>query len=173
MAGQGGTTAGSPPDGPTCSPPGAAPGFAYTLTILAFVAHNVEEVIGLPGWAEAHGIALTPAHYANAVIYLALGVAVLLLAGRMLQFALPLQRVVAVATAALMANAVSHVVVSLVTWSLQPGVFTAVLLVLPSAAWLFARLPLARREKRLAGVAGVGAMPLVAGGALWLAGGLT
>ncbi len=70
----------------------------------------------------------------------------------------------------LLANVASHVAASLLTWSLMPGLVTAVVLVLPSAAWLLARLPLTRRVRLRAGLAGAALMPLFAGLALLIAG---
>ena len=94
----------------------------------------------------------------------------ILLIGRTMQFAIPAQRLVAVLAGALAFNVATHVLGSLATMSYMPGLGTAFALILPSVAWLMARLPLARREKLIAGLAGALAMPLVAFAALRLAG---
>ena len=158
-------------DGPTCTPPGAAPGAAYTLTVLAFFAHGIEEMLGLPGWAQAHGFALPAPAFASAALALLLAAAVVFLLGRTFPLTRPVQLVVGLASAALLANVASHVGASLVTRSLQPGLFTALLLVLPSAGWLFVRLPLPPPLRWRAGLGGALAMPAVSALALWLAGG--
>jgi Protein of unknown function with HXXEE motif len=158
--------------GPTCAPPGAAPGLAYTLTALAFFAHNIDEILRLPGWAGARGLTIEPAGFANAVLVLTMAAVVVFVAGRTLQFARPVQAVVAVAAGALLANVAAHLAASLVTTSVMPGLLTSVFLVLPSAAWLMIRLPLPASAKWRAGLAGAALMPVLAGGALWSAGGL-
>ncbi|MCB1338299.1 MAG: HXXEE domain-containing protein [Maritimibacter sp.] len=158
-------------DGPTCAPPGAAPGLAYTLTALAFLAHNVEELLGLPDWAGAQAIVeIHRPGFANALAWVTLMALAILLIGRTMQFAIPAQRLVAVLAGALAFNVATHVLGSLATMSYMPGLGTAFALILPSVAWLMARLPLARREKLIAGLAGALAMPLVAFAALRLAG---
>lgn len=158
-------------DGPGCALPGAAPGLAYSLTFLAFLAHNIAELVsGLPGWAALRGVPVTPGQYANAVLGLTLVAAVLLLLGRTLPFTRPVQIAVAAGAGALIANAGSHLAGSLATRSVMPGLATALVLVLPGATWLIARLPLPRRTKVFAGLAGAAAMPLLAGAALRLAG---
>ncbi|MCB1327958.1 MAG: HXXEE domain-containing protein [Maritimibacter sp.] len=162
-------------DGPgrprlACALPGAAPGLAYALTFLAFLVHNISELVeGLPGWAAARGVPVTQGQYANAIAILTLAAGVLLLIGRAVPFARPLQILTAVLTGALLANVVSHAVGSLVTATAMPGLWTALALVLPSAAWLLLRPPLTARDKTLSGLAGALAMPLFAGAALLIA----
>ena len=157
--------------GSACAPPGAAPAFAYTLTFFAFFTHTLSELIaGLPGWAAAHGGPVDTAQYANATALLTLAAAALLLLGRTRQFNRPVQIAVAGLCGALLANVGFHLAASLLTWSPMPGLLTAFVLVGPSATWLLARLPLDRRTKTIAGLSGAGAMPLLAGFALLIAG---
>ena len=154
----------------SCALPGAAPGIAYGLTFLAFLVHNISELVAdLPLWAAARGVPVTQAQYANAMAGLTVAAGVLLLVARAQPFARPLQILTAVLTGALLANVASHAVGSLVTATAMPGLWTALALVLPSAAWLLKRLPLTPRDKTLSGLAGALAMPLFAGAALLIA----
>lgn len=158
--------------GPTCSPVGAAPGLAYTLTFMAFFAQAIEGLIRLPGWAGARGIALEAAGFGNAVLGLILLAAIVFVLGRTFQVSRRTQIVVAVATAILIAAVGLHLVVSLVTGSLVPGSATALVGVLPLAAWLMVRLPLDPIEKARAGLLGSALMPCITGAVLWFGGAL-
>ncbi len=155
--------------GDCCTPAGAAPGRAYSLTALGFLVHSIEEMSGLPGWAAEHGLAVTQSGFANAALGIALGVAALLLLGRTFQLVRTVQIVVAMTCGALLANVASHALISLVTLSYMPGLASAFLFVLPPVLWLALRLPLSRRELLLTGLGGAALMPLVAAGALILA----
>ncbi len=156
-------------NGACCTPPGAAPGRAYSLTALGFLVHSIEEMSGLPGWAALHGLAVSQSGFANAALWIALGVAALLLLGRTFQLVRAMQIVVAMVCGALLANVASHAVISLASLSYMPGLASALLFVLPPVLWLVLRLPLDRRETLLAGLGGAVLMPLVAAGALLLA----
>ena len=154
-----------------CSPPGAAPGLAYSATFLAVCAHIVAGLVaGLPEWAAVRGLSLSAAHWANALAGLTLAAGVLLLVGRTRQFYRPAQIAVAALCGALIANTLAHVALSLFTWTVMPGLFTAVILVLPGAGWLVLRLPLSRRTRLRAGLAGAALLPVATGAALLLAG---
>ena len=157
--------------GSACAPPGAAPALAYTLTFFAFFAHNIAElVLGLPDWAAARGLPIETGQFANAVAVLTLIAGIVLFIGRTRQFNRPVQIAVAALCGALLANVAAHMAASLFTWSLVPGLLTAVLLVGPTTARLILRLPLGRRTRIIAGLSGAAAMPLFAGFALLIAG---
>lgn len=156
------------PAGPTCAPPGAAPGLAYTLAFLAFFAHGLTVIARLPDWAGARGVPLDTPSFANWMLALVLVAAVVFLVGRTLQFARPVQLVVAGATGALLSLAALTLTAALATLSLAPGLLTGLLLVVPSATWLLKRLPLSRAERSRAGLSGAVVMLVIAGAALWL-----
>lgn len=158
------------PAGPTCTPVGAAPGLAYTLTFLAFFAQAIEGLIRLPDWAGARGMALEAAGFGNAVLGLILLAAVVFGLGRTFQFSHRMQIVVAVVTAILIAVAGLLLVVSLATGSLVPGSVPALFGVLPLSAWLMRRLPLGPIEKARAGLLGSALMPGLTAAVLWIGG---
>ena len=159
--------------GATCAPPGAAPGYLYTLAALAFLGHNVEEGLGLGRWAAGQGVAtLDPAGLTMALVWVTLGATILLLLGRTLQLTTRVQRLVAVLAGALLVNVGAHLGFSLAARSLMPGVVTAVLLIAPAFGWLMWRLPLPRRDKLVATAAGAALLPVVSYLALRLSGAL-
>jgi hypothetical protein len=110
---------------------------AWAAGIAAFLVHNVEEVASdLPAWAVAHPVLLwlgwmAPAGwFAIAVGVLTLGVGGLALyamstAPRWSGWALVAFAVV------MLANAASHIVLSVMTSSVMPGVVTAGLVIAP------------------------------------------
>jgi Protein of unknown function with HXXEE motif len=153
-------------DGPACAPPGAAPGLAYTFTMIAFWAYGLDTLIGLPDWAAARGIAI--AGFGNGVLLLMLAATLLFLLGRMVQFNRPVQSLVGAGCGALLASVAAHLGASLVTRSLVPGAVSGVVLVLPMAGWLLARLPLERRRKRMVGLAGAATFAAGLLAAIWL-----
>ena len=124
----------------------------------------------LHGWAATKGLPLAPKQYGAAMFWRIFLTGTLLVARRVLQTTRLAQIVVAIVCGALLANLAAHFMLSILTRSLMPGLFTAVALVLPSAGWLLARLPLSRQDRRRAGLAGAAAMPLVAGATLLPAG---
>lgn len=162
--------AGDRPDA-TCAPGRPCPGAPYSLVFLAFLFHNIDEMIRLPDWLGARGVllAVPPDQFGRAVLGLTLGVALVMVLGRSLPIVRPVQALVAAVSGALLANAASHVAISLATRSLMPGLPSALTLVLPASLWLLFRLPLPRRIMRLSAFAGAAAMPLVATLALALA----
>ncbi|PIE06656.1 MAG: hypothetical protein CSA74_11560 [Rhodobacterales bacterium] len=157
----------APASGPL---PGPASGLAYGFAFVAFLAHSLEEVFGgLPAWAEARGSGVTEAQFATAACGLACAAGALLLFGWIRPLLIPLQIAVAMLAGAFLANALSHLLGSLLARAVMPGLWTGLCLLGPGAGWLLTCLPLAARTKARAALAGAGLMPLLAAGALWLA----
>lgn len=157
------------PTAPVCV---GCPCRLYSLAALAFFVHNIEEIAGLVPWVQVQGlpVSLTQSQFTNAVLWLTLAALAILIAGRMAQFVMPLQKAVAVVSGALLANVAIHVILSGITWSYMPGLGTALVLVLPATYALAKRLPLERRT--LWTTLGLGAvlMAPLTWSALWLAG---
>lgn len=154
-----------PGGGPTCAPPGAAPGFLYTFAALAFIAHSLEEAAGLVAWRSQHPLPFVPAatqpQFVGALAWLTIAALAIYLAGRMAQFAGPVQVAVAALAGGLVVNAASHAALSLATMSIMPGLWTALLGVAPLNLWLLARMPLGLRERLFAAFSGAVLMPVV------------
>lgn len=149
----------------------------WAATVLALAVHNAEEwLLGMTGWMAAHP--WTPGRFLH---------------GDQQQFALALVivtaavltiGVVAVSTRAKWSaetlvciayvqiiNAGSHLVVSVVSWSVMPGVITGVLVLLPLGLIITRALPPVRWS-RSAVVTTVIAAVAIVGGSLLIAAGL-
>lgn len=133
--------------GPDEACPPSAPCHAYNALAFAFIGHNIEELMGLPGWLARQDfpIAITSTQFAEAIAWLTIGAIAVLLVARMVPHRV-VQIAAGVVTGMLLANVVSHVGLSLATLSYMPGTGTALALVLPAGLWLSRRLPLPIRS---------------------------
>jgi hypothetical protein len=109
----------------------------WPLAWAAFLLHNAEEVVfGLPAWSAAHAqvgwiaIAMPPQRFVIAVIALSVIVTALALWG-MLRPGIWPQRVLRLFAIIMLANAASHLALSLWSDSVMPGLWTALLLLVP------------------------------------------
>lgn len=157
------------------APRAAGCGWPLAGLLLALFVQNIEEAAFLPFWAMTHlpwAVALlgdlTISRFALAAALLSglavavgvcgwrrggpVGVALLALLG-----------------GALLANALSHVAVSLATGSLMPGAVSGLLLQGPAALWLLLCLPLTRAQVAGATVLGLAVVPAFSLPALALA----
>ncbi|HBZ44937.1 MAG TPA: hypothetical protein DEO85_12980 [Maritimibacter sp.] len=143
---------------------------AYNAVAIAFLAHSVEELAGLPAWVASLpvSVAITQAQMSNAIIWLAILVIVVMIFARSTVVAW-IQVAATVVAGALLANVVSHVALSAITWSYMPGTGTALLLVFPAAGYLITHAPVLPRTRWVAGLSGAVLMVPVTWAALWLA----
>jgi len=116
----------------------------FLLLVVAFTLHNAEEyVLNLSGWMDTHGDSSQqwhPATFRNALF----GVSI---TGWLIYLVLcywgrsrSVRFVGALMSAALVANALGHVALSIVHKSWMPGVFTGVLLILPFGVLVVIRM---------------------------------
>ncbi|MAM63078.1 HXXEE domain-containing protein [Maritimibacter sp. UBA3975] len=143
---------------------------AYSYAALAFLAHTVELMSGLPGWLASRqaSVAITEAQISQASIWIALGAMAVFMVGRTVTNR-PVQIAVAVVTGFVLARVVTLTALSLATWSYVPGTATALALVLPAGLWLYRNLPLADPARLAAAGAGVLAFAPLTWAALWVA----
>ncbi|GAB3213616.1 HXXEE domain-containing protein [Marinactinospora thermotolerans] len=116
--------------------PSARPLLLWPLLTVAFALHNLEEYLAdLPAWASVPGRfpggfpVSTPA-FGSALLLLTLAFAALA-AFAVLRRPAWSGAALACAALALLLNAVSHVLVSLLVWSVMPGLVSALLVLAP------------------------------------------
>ncbi|MGW2092910.1 HXXEE domain-containing protein [Promicromonospora sukumoe] len=119
----------------------------WAVTVVALAVHNAEELVrDLPGWHTGRpwlpGSALygDPAQFAVALAIVTGLALVLAVAGVAWRAAWNAQVLVCVGYA-LLVNAAGHVLLSVVSWSLMPGVLTSVLVLVPVFVLLTRTLP--------------------------------
>lgn len=129
----------------------------WAAATAAFLIHNAEEVIfGLPAWANAHPTAgwvatmMPEQRFVPAVIGLSIVVLALAVLGtwRPAPWSRQVLRFFAVV---MLLNAASHVGLSLWTASIMPGLWTALILLLPVLGWIAIRPPARRHAPSTAG----------------------
>ena len=105
--------------------------------VVAFTLHNIEEFAGdLAGWLHDQSITtqtLEPALLLSALVGITITAWLIYLTFRKWGELPSVQVISAMMSATLVANALSHIVLSLVYISFMPGIYTAVLFVLPIA----------------------------------------
>ena len=150
-------------------------GRPLAVLLLAFVIQNTEEAVFLPFWAMAHLPALAGSLGDLTISQFALA------AGLLNLFAIavgvfgwrqggPLGVVVlALIGGALLANALSHVAMSLATGSVMPGAVSGLVLQGPAALWLLLCLPLTPAQAVGATALGLAVVPAFSLPALALA----
>ncbi len=143
---------------------------AYSYAAIAFMLHSIEELEGLAAWGAARNlpVVITAPQLSQAITWLAIAVLGILIVGRTVTNR-PVQIIVAGVVGALLANVVSHVGLSLATWTYMPGTGTALALVLPSCLWLYRHMALADPARLVAAGIGVLAMAPITCVALALA----
>lgn len=138
------------------------------LMLAAFIVQNLEEIWFLPAWASRHAtlLAAGTARFAlaTAALTLLVGLALWLDERR------GMSGLTALVAGALLANAATHIALSLATASLMPGAVSGLLLQGPAAAWLLAGLALTPRARLGAVVLGLALTPVLALASLALAG---
>lgn len=122
----------------------------WAMTIAALMVHNVEEgTLGLNRWLTAQpwfpsqALHLSDGQFTAALVILTVIVGLLAVISVLLPPRWGVEALTAIAYA-LIVNAVSHIMVSFVTWSLMPGVATSVLVLLPVNIAVLRRLPTTR-----------------------------
>ncbi|ASO21704.1 hypothetical protein AHOG_20435 [Actinoalloteichus hoggarensis] len=149
--------------------------WCWAWAVVSFALHNAEEWLGdLPAWSVAQPALPWSVPVESSAAF---GLAV-----AMLTVAVALAGVVAVVTRAswsaetlscfaivLLINVVSHVALSLATWSLMPGVLTGVALLLPAALVILRVLPRVRLNLPTTLWTAAAAVAATLG-ALWVAG---
>ena len=122
-------------------------GVLWVLTVSAVALHNVEEwLLGLTGWIADHpwlpGRFLHGNHVQFAIALAMVTAVVLVIALIAVATRARWSEGVLVSVAyALMINAGSHLVLSVLSWSLMPGTFSAALLLLPLGLLIERSLP--------------------------------
>jgi hypothetical protein len=143
------------------------------LLCAAFALHNLEEVYRFEAWQgmEFGRPKVDAATFEIAVMLLTVIVAIVFVAAGWSKLRGAWEWVVAIIAGGLIVNAAGHLLMSLMTVTLVPGVLTGVILVAPSAIWVLAWLDgdatTVRRRWTLAVLYGAVAMPVVALAALW------
>lgn len=122
----------------------------WVVTIAALMVHNVEEaVLGLNRWLTAkpwfptQALQLSDGQFTAALAVVTAVVGLLAVVSVLLPPRWGTEALTAVAYA-LSVNAIGHIMVSFVAWSLMPGVFTSVFLLLPVNILVLRRLPATR-----------------------------
>ena len=119
--------------------------WSWAAASAAFFIHNAEEVLfGLPDWAAAHpqvgwiATAMPQQRFGAMVILLSVIVVALAVIGtlRPLRWTRFVLRLFA---SIMLLNAASHIELSLLTGSIMPGLWTAVVLLLPMMGWIAVR----------------------------------
>lgn len=133
--------------------------WSWVALISALGLHNAEEWIrDLPTWSAASTIVL---EFLAADVHRGFGLALALvtlvpaIGAIVIRRAAPMTEPMWLAILAwvLIVNALWHVVLSLVTWTLMPGVVTAIALLLPVSVHVLASLPVHRTRGRIIGSA--------------------
>lgn len=131
------------------------------ILLAAFVLQNLEECLWLPNWAAQHVPALPPitqAQFAVATALLTTIAATFLALIPLLKSKLGTMFAALIA-GALLANAMTHVLLSLLTLSLMPGAISGIFLQGPAAAWVLAGLGLKQRGWALSFASGLALTP--------------
>ncbi len=117
--------------------------YYWALFITVFVLHNCEEVFrNLPGWSRQHelfGLFPNAASFTLATVMLTAGAAItgyVLQRNRSRKSPVVLQ----VFCCIMLFNAASHILGSLYTHTVMPGVLTAIVLIVPAYSWLLLQL---------------------------------
>lgn len=136
--------------------------------LAAFIVQNLEEILFLPDWAARHAplLATGTARFALATA------ALTLLAGLALWHDGRRGRsgLTSLVAGVLLANACTHIAVSVWTFSLMPGAVSGLLLQGPAAGWLLAGLPVSPHARLGAVALGLALIPPLAAASLALAG---
>ncbi|WP_423464189.1 HXXEE domain-containing protein [Promicromonospora sp. MS192] len=139
------------------------------MAIVALAVHNAEELVrDLPGWQAERpwlpggAVYGDQAQFAGALAIVTGAVLVLAVAAVAGRTAWSAPVLVCVGYA-LLVNAMGHVLLSVVTWSLMPGVITSVLVLVPVAVLLARTLPPVRWTASTVLVTLVAAVGLVLG----------
>jgi len=138
---------------------------------LPFALHNVEEVLRFPAWVGRHGEvfgAALPSLIAARSLTLAT-LFLTVLAAILVPWLNRRPWALAVVSFALLANVLSHLAIALMTWSVAPGLVSALLLLFPAGVWVLLGLGLPPRALWITGLAGAVLMPLAAASALFAA----
>nr|WP_281354760.1 HXXEE domain-containing protein [Rhodovulum strictum] len=143
---------------------------------VAVLIQNAEQVLYLPGWLTAQRPDFVwpgPAQYAVAAVLMTLVAAAVVIVGQQRRFAVVHAWALAILAGTLVMSAAGHVLMSVATLGVMPGVVTGVALLGPVALWVLTGLVAERRlSARGAAIAtgiGIVAMPLAWGAALRLA----
>lgn len=127
------------------SPRGKNLGVLWVCLFSLLVVHNAEELLlGLPAWTREHP--WFPDRVSGSYDTFIPAVVVVICAGGVLAVYAVLRRprwsrpALIVATGLLALNAVSHIVASLVTQTVMPGLYSSVLIVVPCLLFLLWRL---------------------------------
>lgn len=132
---------------------------SWVALISALALHNAEEWMrDLPAWSAASTIV---PEFLAADVHRGFGLALVLVTLAPVVGAIVIRRAapktepmwLAILAWVLIANALWHVVLSFVTWTLMPGVFTAMALLLPVSVHVLASLPIHRTRGRIIGSA--------------------
>lgn len=112
-------------------------GRAWAAAMAAFLAHNVEEVVSdLPAWATAHPVLPWLGWMAPAGLFTAAVGAVTLAVGALALYAMTTAPrwgswALAAFAVVMLLNAVSHIVLSVMTSTMMPGALTAMVVIVP------------------------------------------
>lgn len=142
---------------------------AAVLLWLCFALHNLEEVLRLPAWLQSEpdlSIRFQALGGGEAAFVLAVvGLTVLLAA--LLPLIMTRPWLLGLLCWVLLANVLSHIGTSVMSRSLSPGLFSALLLLLPVCVMILRALPLRPTQHGTLALLGTVLMPLVALSAVW------